>query len=326
MLWYDYLQNYKMQTPQSSVGSFAGSCLLKVPAVSPPYYNSFEAQTIVDFLKGHFESVDEHFIASMNREFHFRFAEQYTDTNANELGEAELRTEVSENPGEWALKMIEEVKTFVMLTLKCLIHYYGGVVAKMMSEKPGEMYDLVLEIVFNQSLSNLLVKVFSQCASESEAKYQEKLQEYSHLKCKDLGIGKLFQLDLDKETLAYSKVIQRLKEIENSYSPLEKLKVIIASTRLICECVDDYWRDSEEDKSDELMIDADQILSIFLYIVFKARISNLKSHLRVIFEFGRRMVQHGAMGYYVTTLEACIEQVETMSPQLLEKIQNYYSN
>ena len=54
-------------------------------------------------------------------------------------------------------------------------------------------------------------------------------------------------------------------------------------------------------------------------MVVKARIVGLRGHLRMILEFGRRSVQHGSMGYYVTTLEACIEQIERMKPEVFER-------
>ena len=74
---------------------------------------------------------------------------------------------------------------------------------------------------------------------------------------------------------------------------------------------------------ENLIIDADQILSIFLYIVLKAKVFNLKGHVNLIYDFGRKVVQNGQMGYYVTTIEACIMQVEAMSSDLLLKLKDY---
>ena len=74
---------------------------------------------------------------------------------------------------------------------------------------------------------------------------------------------------------------------------------------------------------ENLVIDADQILSIFLYIVIKAKVMNLKGHVNLIYDFGRKIIQNGQMGYYVTTIEACILQVESMGSDLLNMIKDY---
>mmetsp|Transcript_4981 Transcript_4981/g.4900 ORF Transcript_4981/g.4900 Transcript_4981/m.4900 type:complete len:175 (+) Transcript_4981:730-1254(+) len=163
---------------------------------------------------------------------------------------------------------------------------------------------------------------------QAEEKYRQQLETFGNLSCADLGLETPFQLDVERGKgidQGYQKAIDKLKEIEQSYSPLNKVNVIISTTRLICECVDDYWRDDPDINPKELVIDADQILSIFLYIVLKAKIYNLRGHVKLIYEFGRRIVQHGSMGYYVTTLEACIEQIESLGPDLLDKIKEYFS-
>ena len=149
---------------------------------------------------------------------------------------------------------------------------------------------------------------------------------YSNLHCCDLGIELKFQIDIprDKNTeVGYAKAISKLRELECSYSPLKKLEIIIATTRLICECVDDYWKDDPSMNRENLVIDADQVLSIFLYIVIKAKIINLKGHVNLIYDFGRKIIQNGQMGYYVTTIEACILQVEAMGSDLLNMIKDY---
>jgi hypothetical protein len=161
---------------------------------------------------------------------------------------------------------------------------------------------------------------------EYERNYREKIEQYSDLTCADLGIEKKFQIDsvsVSGQNNGYDKAINKLRELEINYSPLRKLGIIISTTRLICECVDDYWKDDPSMNKENLVIDADQILSIFLYIVIKAKVWNLKGHVGLIYDFGRKIVQNGQMGYYVTTIEACIMQVENMGSELLTRLKDY---
>ena len=283
------------------------------------YTNSFEAQSLIDFLHGHFLNPDEHFIAAMISKFNQAFLNQYCESNQ------EIRNEVKIEAKKYSEKMADDIKGFVMLTLQAMIHYYGGVVAKTIEEKPGEMYDLMLEEVFSSSLQSCLLNVFKLANKQSDDLYTEKIEKYYGLTCADLGIHRNFQLDIDggRGVTPYGKAIDKLRELEVQFSPLKKLGVIIQTSRIICECVDEYWKKDNSVAKEDLVISADQILSIFLYIVIKAKIPYLSGHIQMICEFGRKIIQNGSMGYYVTTLEACVEQVETMDSALLKNIKEY---
>jgi len=52
-----------------------------------------------------------------------------------------------------------------------------------------------------------------------------------------------------------------------------------------------------------------------MYVVLKAKIKNLRGHVKMIYDFGRKEMQNGSMGYYVITLEACIQQIEMLENQ-----------
>jgi hypothetical protein len=314
VLWYDYLQSYKDNTPQDPTPVTT----ISLPQGNVEYTNSFEAQSLIDFLHVHFQNTQEHCIAAMILKFNQAFVGQY-------LFQGTLKDEIFDAPEQYLKGMCEDVREFVLLTLQAMVHYYGGVVAKTIEEKPGEMYDLMIEEVFSDQLQLCLLQAYRLVNKIGEERYADKLEEYSRIKCADLGIHRYFQLDVDigKGIKAYSKAIEKLREIEKQFSPLRKLAVIVQCSRTLCECVDEYWKDEPGVSKDDLVISADQILSIFLFIVFKARIPDLSGHIKMICEFGRKIVQNGSMGYYVTTLEACVEQVETMSPELLAKIREY---
>ena len=315
VLWYDYLQSRK-----TIVNENKPTLTTIDNAPIPSYQNSFEATNLLEFLHGHFSNHKEHFIASMILVFNESFVSEYVKPGNNKGNDIEDHS----NPVLSAL--VDEIKAFVMLVLQSMIHYYGGVVSKIIEEKPGEMYDLILEEVFTYKLQNCLLSTFTSLNQEYEKNYREKIEQYSDLTCADLGIEKKFQIDsanISGQNKGYDKAINKLRELEINYSPLRKLGIIISTTRLICECVDDYWKDDQTMNKENLVIDADQILSIFLYIVIKAKVWNLKGHVGLIYDFGRKIVQNGQMGYYVTTIEACIMQVENMGSELLTRLKDY---
>ena len=53
--------------------------------------------------------------------------------------------------------LAEEIKYFISAVIQCILHYYGGAVAKLIIDQPGEVYDLVLDLVFTEPISKLLI-------------------------------------------------------------------------------------------------------------------------------------------------------------------------
>jgi len=72
----------------------------------------------------------------------------------------------------------------------------------------------------------------------------------------------------------YIEAIEKLKEVFMIKTPIKKLTMISDINGTICECVDNYWKNTKID-SEKLSIDADQYLSILLYIIVRAENPNL---------------------------------------------------
>ena len=82
--------------------------------------------------------------------------------------------------------------------------------------------------------------------------------------------------------------------------------------------MDDYWAGNPA-KSKQV-ISADQIMSLYIYIILKAKVKKLGAHLRIIYEFARQTLQQGSFDYYITTMEACISQIAQLSPEMLQRL------
>jgi Vacuolar sorting protein 9 (VPS9) domain len=210
--------------------------------------------------------------------------------------------------------MIREVKTFTIIVLQTMIYYYGGVLAKKMQENPSQMYDFVLDKIISKDLHDLLIHSYDLAHLSDYADYKKKFETFSNISCSDLQIEPLFCLDkLVASGNGYEYAIDRLKSIVDALTPIKKLELISQTTDLICKCVDDHWRCDTSIDPNKLIIDGDQFLSIYIYIVIKSGVYNLKSHIYIISELSRSGMQNGAMGYYMTTLEACLIQVATLN-------------
>ena len=70
-------------------------------------------------------------------------------------------------------------------------------------------------------------------------------------------------------------------------------------------------------KPDKLVLDADQMLMILIYILLQAKVSFVKlySHIRMIYEFQTDSQRNSQKGYCVSSMEICLESIFEEEPQ-----------
>lgn len=106
----------------------------------------------------------------------------------------------------------------------------------------------------------------------------------------------------------YGQAIEFLKAINEFKVPLEKLIIIASISSLITECVNKYWKDMEKFiKPSMLSIDADELMTIFIYIVYKCKMPSLFVHADFINYFTSPTTKSTMIGYYYTTLRGCLD-------------------
>jgi hypothetical protein len=109
----------------------------------------------------------------------------------------------------------------------------------------------------------------------------------------------------------YTAAIKKLREISTSESPTQKLKCIGTLNDTICECVDQFWEGIDVDRED-VFIDADQLLSIFIYVILHSRICDLFSSLSFVNEFTTHSTKAHLVGYNLASIQACLYHILTM--------------
>jgi hypothetical protein len=112
--------------------------------------------------------------------------------------------------------------------------------------------------------------------------------------------------DYSKEP--YGQAIEFLKKIIDFKVPLEKLIIIASISSLITECVNNYWKKVEKlIQPSMLNIDADELMTIFMYIVYKCNMPLLFVHADFIKYFTSPTTKSTMIGYYYTTLQGCLD-------------------
>ena len=109
----------------------------------------------------------------------------------------------------------------------------------------------------------------------------------------------------------YSLAITYLKRINSYKTPLEKLTMISYISVIIMDSVDKYWENrNEEMPPNFLNLDADEIMSIYLYILYKIDFPEIVIHLEFIKHFTTSVTKQSIYGYYYSTIEGCLRYLQ----------------
>ena len=120
----------------------------------------------------------------------------------------------------------------------------------------------------------------------------------------------------------YETAIELLKQIRKYKTPFEKMMIIASISNEITDCINDFWADMDQYiKYDFLNIEAEQIMTIFIYIVIKSGITDIAVHCKMIKLFTTCITKTSMIGYYYSTVEASISYIQT-----LKNIQELFQN
>lgn len=111
----------------------------------------------------------------------------------------------------------------------------------------------------------------------------------------------------------YETAIQLLRQIEKYKAPFEKMLIFASLGSEIKNCIDDFWEDMEDYiKNDVLGVEAEQLMTIFIYIISKAQIKDIVVHCKLIKLFTTSMTKTSMIGYYYSNAEASVTYIQTI--------------
>ncbi len=118
----------------------------------------------------------------------------------------------------------------------------------------------------------------------------------------------LLSKDKDFSKTPYGEAIEFIKKIVEFKVPLEKLVIIASVSSLITQCVNKYWKNmGRYIEPSMLSIDADELMTIFMYIIYKSNMPLLFVHADFIKYFTSPTTKSTMIGYYYTTLQGCLD-------------------
>ncbi len=133
----------------------------------------------------------------------------------------------------------------------------------------------------------------------------------------------------DYVSLPYETAIHLLKQIEKYKAPFEKMLIFASLGNEIKNCIDDFWKDMEDYiEKDLLAVEAEQLMTIFIYIISKARIKDILIHCKLIQLFTTSMTKSSMIGYYYSNAEASVTFIQSLKSveELMKGKNNIFKN
>ena len=111
----------------------------------------------------------------------------------------------------------------------------------------------------------------------------------------------------------YETAIHLLKQIEKYKTPFEKMLIFANLGNEITNCVNDFWKDMEDFiKNDLLGIEAEQLMTIFIFILLKTQINDMLVHCKLIQLFTTSVIKSSMVGYYYSNAEASVSYIQKL--------------
>ena len=110
--------------------------------------------------------------------------------------------------------------------------------------------------------------------------------------------------------IPYLSAINLLKSVKNYKTPFEKIIIIAAISDQIMENATTFWKDMEPYiEKDYLFIEADEIMTIFLYIIIKSQMPEILLYCKIISNFTTQFTKGFNISYNYTLLEASLDYI-----------------
>lgn len=91
-------------------------------------------------------------------------------------------------------------------------------------------------------------------------------------------------------------------------TPINKMKIIHACSEMMNKEIEKFY-DVNGLEREKWVLDADQVLSIFCFVIVSAKIQHLHSHLFIVDNFSTSSQMISIFGYYLSVMNCAIEQL-----------------
>ncbi len=203
-----------------------------------------------------------------------------------------------------------------------------------------------MSLIFsNDKIYRLFYNLYELLLDNEIKRFQENLDKFRNKKPSEIGIKQRFSLDENTQKVQlsiiedeiqksknngkisnlsklsnlktkiqnrknfnpYSNVISKLKEINEEKVPFLKMVLLANLSHEIENEVNNFWEGIIEFLDiEELCMDSDTLMCVFIYATVKSNFPEILIHLRFINDFTTYLSKNAMTGYYYSTIEASL--------------------
>ena len=177
-------------------------------------------------------------------------------------------------------------------------------------EQEEEIYSFCLhtQILNNNYIHPKDVKVNNKfCLDKETIEVQRHFIKQKEIKLNQEEINNMKNIYNNKDYIPYKSSIDLLKTIKIYMTPMEKINVLYSVGNDVIKNINKIWKPIEKYlPKNFLSVDGDDLISIFCYIVIKAQMPEILTHIQFIKNFTTKETKSSMVGYYYNAFEAGI--------------------
>ena len=122
-----------------------------------------------------------------------------------------------------------------------------------------------------------------------------------------------FNSNFINSKIPYESVINCICSIKNYLIPYHKLKIIAFSSSLISKCIEEFWKDADNNdnnnkiKEKYLKLNSDEIIKIYLYIIYNINLDSIFTEIDLIKCFAGNKLELPMFGYYYDSIKGILD-------------------
>ena len=175
-------------------------------------------------------------------------------------------------------------------------------------EKEQEIYDFCKHILIlnENNIQPKNIGINSKfCLDKETYKIQMNFIKKNNIKLSENELDYIQNFFNSKEYIPYKSCIDLIKTIKMVKTPIDKINVLYSMGNEVIENINKIWKPLEKHlPKNYLSVDGDELIKIFCYILIKAKMPEILSHLSFIKNFTTKDTKSSMIGYYYTTIEA----------------------
>lgn len=213
-------------------------------------------------------------------------------------------------------KCVNDIEMFVDKLSMVLFGKYW----EMTSQQHEEVViDSIMEVLWGNGIFSKLLFWFIVVYGEQNNKMNEKITKCTQtISLHALRVSNKFLLD--KDTQPFERTIALFREADHVFSIKKKIAAICKSIDQVSKDVNDYYIRHAIYNSGPLLVGADDLLPIFIYVIAKANVRDLYAKFQMMSDLIPEELIKGEGGYALATLETAMNCLTSFGEEEIQEI------